>query len=85
MGQPWVDRHNVSVDMELNTLYCTNAECRTPIADLHGKSHIWKHVAYINVLIVKVSEILSLYDIYPVRLKRNVFHLKKTTFLELPS
>ena len=49
--------HSASVDLELNTLYCTNAETKTPIADLAANKHYWKHVAYLTRLVLEVSSV----------------------------
>ncbi|XP_052800693.1 protein hobbit-like [Mya arenaria] len=53
----WLQSHDVSIEMELNTLYCTNAESKTSLSDLNGKTHFWKHVAYVNMLMIKVNRL----------------------------
>ncbi|XP_052234314.1 protein KIAA0100-like isoform X2 [Dreissena polymorpha] len=57
VDQSMLKSHSASVDLELNTLYCTNAETKTPIADLAANKHYWKHVAYLTRLVLEVHKV----------------------------
>ncbi|KAL4223450.1 hypothetical protein ACF0H5_016921 [Mactra antiquata] len=54
---PWLQTHDISVEMELDTLYCTHSESQIHITDFNGKKHYWNHVLYMNILMIKINKL----------------------------
>lgn len=57
---PWLQSHDISIELEISTLYCTHAESKIPVSEFTGKKHFWKHVAYCNMLMLKVGVLFDL-------------------------
>ena len=51
----WLQSHDLSCELEVDTLYCTHADAQQPVSNLSGQKHFWNHVLYMNILMVKVS------------------------------
>ncbi|XP_060562860.1 LOW QUALITY PROTEIN: protein hobbit-like [Ruditapes philippinarum] len=54
---PWLESHDMSVEMELDTLYCTQSEAQIPVSELNGNKHFWNHVLYMNILMIKINKL----------------------------
>lgn len=57
-GMSWLKSYDLSCELEVDTLYCTHADAQQPMNNLSGQKHFWNHVLYMNILMIKVRDLL---------------------------
>ncbi|KAL3856242.1 hypothetical protein ACJMK2_011019 [Sinanodonta woodiana] len=49
--------HDMSCELEIDTLYCHHCDIKAPVSELSGKRHYWNHVIYMGILMLKVKKL----------------------------